>query len=80
MANITTRVTTPVCMFCRQNGSIELTVEEAQALADDNERSKLGEGKLIQQILPNRTADEREQIISGTHPKCWEKFIGEDEN
>jgi hypothetical protein len=33
-------------------------------------------GKLIQQALPGLTADQREQLISGTCPSCWKAMFG----
>jgi hypothetical protein len=36
---------------------------------------KGGTPKLIQQVFPYLTADEREIMISGTCPVCWEKMM-----
>jgi len=36
-------------------------------------------GAYVQDAFPNMSADERELIISGTHPACWNRMFGEDE-
>lgn len=43
------------------------------------ERFKLGEH--VQNIFPQRSNDERELLITGTHPECWDTmFPKEDED
>ena len=34
---------------------------------------KWANGALIQRVMPELTADQREILISGTCPGCWEK-------
>ena len=34
-------------------------------------------GELIQNAMPNLDADSREQLISGTCPKCWDEMFGD---
>ena len=36
-------------------------------------------GKLIQEALPELDADDRELLISGTCPTCWDKMFPSDE-
>jgi hypothetical protein len=36
-----------------------------------------GDG-LIQDIWPNLTGDERELILSGIHPECWNRMFAQD--
>lgn len=36
-------------------------------------------GAHVQDAFPDLMAPAREQIISGTHPECWTKIFGEDE-
>lgn len=65
-------VNTPKCRYCGEAGSIELT--DAEVLALETE-------PFIQKALPDRTDDERELLISGTHPACWDAmFPPEDED
>ena len=37
------------------------------------------DGALVQNAFPYLSADEREALISGICPKCWNKMFGEDE-
>ena len=36
-------------------------------------------GELIQEALPELSADQRELLISGTCGKCWNELFGSDE-
>lgn len=37
-------------------------------------------GELIQRVFPEMSAEDREVLISGTHPKCWKQlWEGEDD-
>jgi hypothetical protein len=61
---VTINLRTPTCTFCGKHDVLVLTREEFRAVNN---------GILsIQDALPNRSPEFREQIISGTHPKCWE--------
>ena len=68
---VTINLRTPTCTFCGKQGFVTLTREEFRALNDKT--------LLIQDALPNRDADFREQVISGTHPRCWEENVPADE-
>ena len=57
-----------ICPFCGAEHSVE--VDSAQFEAWKN-------GELIQNVMPNLTPTEREQLISGLCPKCQAKFFGE---
>lgn len=65
---------TPRCFHCGQTGFLELPITQAMAYAN---------GALAQVAFPDLDRELREQIISGTHPKCWQKmffpFSNEDE-
>ena len=37
-------------------------------------------GEYIQNAFPDMSAQDRELLISGTHPACWSKLFGEDDN
>lgn len=37
------------------------------------------DGVLVQDAFPYLSADEREMLISGICPKCWNKLFGEEE-
>lgn len=67
----TVKVETPVCMVCKQSSVVGLTVEEYDAWSA---------GAYAQDALPNRSADFREQLITGTHSKCWDDIFGGDDD
>jgi hypothetical protein len=33
-------------------------------------------GELVQNVWPEKTSDERELLITGTHPECWQEMFG----
>lgn len=35
-------------------------------------------GEFVQVVWPEMTPDERELLISGTHPACWEELFPEE--
>ena len=65
--NTMTRIETPTCGWCGYKG--ELEVPTAGLVARKG-------GALIQDAFPEMSRPEREQIVSGTHPECWEKMFG----
>lgn len=59
------------CIRCNETSTI--TVD-----ADAHRRWTSGE--LIQDAFPDMTADNRELLISGIHPACWDSmFEGDDQ-
>lgn len=66
-SNDTIEVTTPVCVQCGQSSTMNVS------------RDKLirwHKGELAQNVFPELTPDERELLVTGTHPECWEKIFG----
>lgn len=63
--------TCPVCMLCR---------EQATLLVPGDGLAEWLAGRLIQEALPTLSIDEREMLISGTHPDCWDDLMGEEED
>ena len=61
------RVQTGTCVVCEQPG--ELSVERHRYW------HWKGDGQLIQLALPELSVAEREQLISGTHPACWDEMF-----
>lgn len=55
-------IKTPTCMQCGQSGEVNMLMSEYKKL--------LGPGH-IQDALPHHSLDEREMLITGTHPACW---------
>ena len=66
----TTQITCKPCCVCGKAATI--TVESAELAAWRS-------GKLVQDAFPTLSADERELLISGTHPECWEALFSEEE-
>ena len=56
---------TPMCSICSKGGFVEVFSEGYMA----HKR-----GAVIQEAFPELDKSLREQIISGTHPKCWESM------
>jgi hypothetical protein len=64
-------VKTKTCTVC---GEYEVWSLDRQAV------TKWQGGEYIQNAFPDMSAEDRELLISGTHPACWNKlFPGEDE-
>lgn len=56
------------CICCGAKKVYHLPAEDVKAWCN---------GKLIQEALPQLPAEDREFLISGLCPKCWDKlFIG----
>jgi len=56
------------CPFCGHANEVEV-----------NEMDYLDwqDGKMAQDAFPYLSADEREKLISGCCPQCWDKMFGE---
>ena len=65
--NTTYIVETPKCFVCGDYGQVEVPMKGFLV-------RQLG--GLIQEAYPDLDLALREQIISGTHPKCWELTYG----
>lgn len=57
-----------VCPFCGHANEIAVNEEDYFDWAFD--------GALVQDAFPYLSADEREMLISGICPTCWEKSFG----
>lgn len=64
-------VTTRPCMVCKRTSQLNIPVEGYQAW----ER-----GALLQNALPELTDDERELLLTGTHPDCWDIAFPDEED
>ena len=60
-------IETKPCFHCGQAGEITI---EAQELF------YLNQGWNVQEAVQSLDIDEREQLISGVHPNCWEVMFG----
>lgn len=61
---------TPRCSVCNETGTVTLTADQVRGY----EAWKRKEGR-IQDLLPDISVPLREQIMSGTHPDCWESLF-----
>jgi hypothetical protein len=61
-------VPTPTCFVCGNGGEVALTFDQFERLQGDG---------LMQDKLSEVSLDVREQLISGTHPACWDSIFGE---
>ena len=57
------------CPFCGHANEVEV---------NENDYWDWQDGKLIQDAFPYLTADDREKLISGICPTCWDKTFGDD--
>ncbi len=63
------QVKCPTCIVCRENARVPVQETDYYDLRDG--------GKIAQDAFPYLNAVQRELLISGTHPKCWNDFIDE---
>jgi len=63
------RVVTPVCMVCKKATAVYLPADLVE---------KYRKGACVQEAFPALSPDQRELLISGTHPECWNNLFGED--
>ena len=62
---------TKTCIFCAKPDFIML---------DPAKVARWEAGEHVPEVWPDATASQREQLISGTHPACWDGlFAGEEE-
>jgi len=69
----TVKMRTPPCIVCKESTVVVL----------DKDKFDLWQsGVLVQNAFPHMTPSERELLITGTHPECWEKMFegGEDDD
>lgn len=55
------------CMHCGEESHFTLTYDEYVRLIVNNE--------YIQDVFPHLSKEDREVMISGTHPKCWNEMF-----
>jgi hypothetical protein len=59
------------CRFCKQEARVTVP---AQGLWDWEH------GAFAQNAFPNMSADQREMVMTGTHPECWDRFMSDPED
>ena len=63
-------VETPPCVVCKQTSKVTVWRTEYHAWLT---------GTIAQKAFTNLSPDNRELLISGTHPACWTKLFGKEE-
>ena len=66
------KLPTKRCMLCHEEGEVEVNDEEWIAA--------LTSGKHIQDAMPTTPAPIREQLMTGTHPQCWDAMFQDEED
>lgn len=59
----TVKVRTAVCVVCGRNSELEVPLEGWE---------KFSKGAYVQDAFPELTPAEREMLINGTHPDCFD--------
>lgn len=59
------------CSFCNKDADVKIN-----QIGFEN---YFGKGMLIQKAFPDLTADQREQIRTGTCAECWNKYMADHE-
>ena len=54
------------CPFCQKTAELEVSTKGFNAWQS---------GQYVQDAFPELDADSREQLISGTCPKCWDEIF-----
>ena len=65
-------VQTPQCINCGQIGYVEDVKEKDYKVWIEIDKSIRPK---IQDLFPYLNADQREQIMTGTHPACWNQMF-----
>ena len=59
-------IITPPCQFCGDTSEMEV---------DEDKFNSWMKGERLQRAFPNLHRVEREMLIIGTHPDCWDKHM-----
>lgn len=63
-------IKTKACMVCQKSSLLQLDYDAVQ---------KFEAGAFVQDAFPDMSPADREMLITGTHPDCWDKIFPEDE-
>lgn len=63
-------IETKECFHCKKTGKVEIFTQEM---------FYLNQGMHVQDAVKSLDKDEREMLITGTHPECWISMFGEEE-
>lgn len=59
------------CIHCGKPAEVEVPLDAAKRILD---------GEFIQTAWPQATPDQREMVISGTHPACWDAMFADEDD
>ena len=62
-------VHTGMCPWCTKTGGVLVPIQGYE---------QWRQGELIQQAMPEVSPGDRERLISGTCPSCWDRVMGEE--
>lgn len=65
-------VETKPCMHCGLSSKVEMTAQQHYRYYEQRE--------FVQNVFPDWTPDQRELLISGTHPACWDAMFPEEDD
>lgn len=51
----------------------------AEMLVDSEALAKYASGAFVQTAFPEMSAENREMLISGTHPSCWDRYMRDED-
>jgi len=74
MTDVMVEVQTKRCYHCKEQGYIIMPQQDYLV-----GKKAYDSGAFVQDAFPNLSIEHREQIISGTHPKCWNELFAEKE-
>lgn len=63
-------ITTNPCILCGKTSTMEL---------DPDKLARYQAGEHVQNVWPEKSPGERELLITGTHPQCWDSMFKEEE-
>lgn len=69
--SLSIKYTTPACIKCKKNSLVDVPLAGLR---------KWQGGSLIQEAFPTLSADEREVLMTGIHPQCWDDIFGGEED
>jgi hypothetical protein len=72
-------VDTGICALCDKPGSLEVTEDQLNRVLIWRKYRNVKGGVMIQQILSDLSAGDREQIMSGSHEACFDEAFPEDD-
>lgn len=71
MPTVTLAYATRPCMGCGESSVLALDAELY---------ARWQGGEYVQDVWPDWTPGQRELLITGTHPECWERMFPEDDD